>query len=180
VLASTRRVLHWSVVALLLAVIAALATAVVPGLFGYSTYMVYGGSMGEALPNGSVAIADWVPATAVQKGDTIVIGVDVKGERLPKAHRVTRVDTLGGRFVIQTKGDANSGPDPDLVVLAESERVMKVQRHVPLAGYVVYFVQTPLGWALAVMLPAALLCAATIRQIWASGPPRGKKARTKP
>ena len=165
---------------MLMAMIAALATAVVPGLFGYSTYVVCGGSMGEALPNGSVAIADWVPATAVQKGDTIVIGIDVEGERLPKAHRVTRVDTLGDRFVIQTWGDANAGPDPDLVVLAESEQVMKVQRHVPLAGYVVHFMQTPLGWALAIMLPAALLCAVTIRQIWASGPLGDKKERARP
>jgi signal peptidase I len=166
ILVSLRHVLYWGVAGLLLAVMAALAVAVVPPVLGHRTYVINGGSMGGDLPNGSVAISDWVPASAVQTGDTIVVGMDVEGERLPKAHRVTRVDTLDDqRVVLQTKGDANSAPDPDVIVLAESDQVMKVHRHVPLAGYVVHFVRTPLGWALAVMLPAALICAATIRQI---------------
>lgn len=173
-LASLRLVLYWGIVGLLLAVIASLAIALLPRALGYTTYVVYGGSMGDALPNGSVAIADLVPATAVQPGDTILAHLGVDGERLPNAHRVIQVDRLDDRLVLQTKGDANSRPDPDLVVLAESDQVVKLLRHAPLAGHVVHFVQTPLGWALGVILPAALLCALTIGQIWAGGTPRRK------
>ncbi len=162
-------------IALLTVLTASLAVAVLPRLFGYTTYVVYSGSMGRALPTGSVAIADWVPAQAVVPGDIIVAGADLNGERLPRAHRVISVEAENGLRVLQTKGDANAAPDPEPVILDESARAMKVMWQAPLAGYLVHWVQTPLGWALAVMLPAALMCAAIIHGIWnpARKPNRG-------
>ncbi|MBI1886015.1 MAG: signal peptidase I [Chloroflexi bacterium] len=157
---------------MLVVLAAALATAVVPRLFGYDTYVIYGGSMGDALPDGSVAIAGWIEGDKVRPGDVIVVGTDTDGQRLPKAHRVESVWLQSGERVIQTKGDANSGPDPAPVVLGEDDRAMKVQRYVPWAGHAVHLVQTPPGWIVAVVMPSAVVCIAAIHGTWAKARPK--------
>ena len=168
------RAVHWGLVLLMAVAVAALALALAPRLFGFTTYVVYGGSMGGALPAGSVAMADWRPARAAGPGDIVVVGTDVNGERLPYAHRLESVRVYSGQVIIQTKGDANAAADPEPIILKDTDRVMKVHLRVPLVGYLVHFVQTSLGWVLAVLLPATLLCATILRDIWH---PRGLQRR---
>lgn len=161
-----RLLMYWGLVLVFLALVSALAVAIVPRVLGFTTYVVYGGSMGDALPTGSVAIAGWTRATDVRRGDIVVVGTDVEGQRLPIAHRVTSVRPLRDQRIIQTKGDTNATADAQPFIVPDADRVMKVGFVVPLAGYAVHFIRTPLGWALAVMVPATLLCVFTVWGIW--------------
>ena len=168
-----RRLLYAAFICALLALAAALAVAVVPRLFGYGTLVVHGGSMGERIPNGSLVFARWIPAEKVKVGDVILVREETAGDPArPKIHRVVWLEQNEGQVLVRTKGDTNETVDPHLYVLPS--RVATPAHTVPDLGYVIGFVQTPLGWALAVMLPATLLCAATLRDIWVSKAPRSE------
>ncbi len=162
--------------ALALALIAVMGLAVVPRFFGYPTLIVTGGSMGEALPLGSIAITRETPAHSVEAGDILVVGL-TGGRRAAVAHRVADIEFEPGQRVIMTKGDANGSADPDPVVIAASQDVPRVIGYIPLAGYVVRFVQTPAGWVLLVLLPSGLMCLDLIRAIWSQGKPAEKRKR---
>ena len=157
--------MYRAIVIVLLALVAALAVAVVPRFFGYETVVVGGGSMTDTAPNGSLVVARWRAAREVQLGDVIVVReADGGGQALPKIHRVISLEEHNGQILVRTKGDANQTPDPKVYILPE--RVLTRIYTLPHVGYLVSFVGTPLGWALAVMLPATLLCAFTVWGIW--------------
>ena len=150
------------------AIAIAFSTMAAPRLFGYSTLVVHGGSMGEAIPNGSLVIARRIAADQVQVGDVILVREQSGGDpALPKIHRVTSVQADGDRIVVRTKGDANQTEDPQPYVLAD--RVLTPARHLPYLGYLVGFVTTRLGWILLSALPAAFLCLFALRLIWFGG-----------
>ncbi len=146
----------------------ALSLVVVPTLLGYPAVTVQGGSMGDSLPRGSVAITRWLPADEVEAGDVIVIS---HAGTAPKIHRVVTIEEQDGAFVVETKGDANRTPDPGYTVL--NDRVAVRTYTVPYLGYAADFFRTPLGWTLFVLLPIGVLCLRTLRDIWFTedGPP---------
>lgn len=147
------------------ALILVMAAAGVPRFLGYPTLVVTGGSMGEALPLGSLAFSRLVPASSIQPGDVMVYALK-NGRRQAIAHRVENVVAEPGNRVFTTRGDANERPDPAPLVVPAEERVARIVGHVPLLGYVVAFVATPLGWALLVILPSALIGLDLLRSIW--------------
>lgn len=62
-----------------------------------------------------------------------------------------------------TKGDANEGPDQWIV---KKENVIgKVILTIPLVGYLGYFVRTPIGFILLIVIPASLIIIMEIRNI---------------
>ncbi len=142
-----------------------LSLVVVPNLLGYPTVTVQGGSMGDALPGGSVAITRWVPADEVQPGDVILISNGGSGTN-QKIHRVVSIGEQAGELVAVTKGDANPAADPDLQVLKGQVAVHTYT--IPYLGYAADFFRTPLGWTLFVLLPIGVLCLRTLRDIWAT------------
>jgi signal peptidase len=139
-----------------------LASVVLPGLFGHAALAVNGGSMGDSLPRGSVAIARWVEPEDVQLGYVVVIDVD--GQSRPKIHRVVSVEEENGQIIVQTKGDANETADPGLHILNGPVAVHTYT--IPLLGYAIDFIRTPTGWLLLVALPAALVSIMTLRDLW--------------
>lgn len=140
-----------------------LGLVVVPTFLGYPTVVVQGGSMGDSLRGGSVAITRWVPADEVQPGDVILIGGGDSGKS-QKIHRVVSIDEQGGELVAVTKGDVNGAADPGLQVL--KGRVAVHSYTIPYLGYAADFLRTPLGWALFVLIPISMLGALTLRDIW--------------
>ncbi len=142
-----------------------LSLVVVPNLLGYPTVTVQGGSMGDSLPGGSVAITRWVPANEVEVGDVILIGGEGSGAS-QKIHRVVSIEEQAGELVAVTKGDANVAADPGLQLL---EGRVAVRAHtIPYLGYAADFLRTRLGWTLFVLLPISVLCLLTLRDIWAT------------
>lgn len=123
------------------AALALIASAFVPTLFGYESHIVTSGSMGRAVPVGSVALTRMVDARTVDVGD--VVTLRAPHGRTPVTHRVIEIQRDSARVVLRTKGDANTVPDPERAALGG--RVARVERVVPLVGYLVAFARSPLG-----------------------------------
>ena len=152
----------------LLALTSVLALAVVPRAFGYGVLNVNGGSMGDAMPTGSVVIGRWLPAKDVSVGDVILIREDsAAGEAAPKIHRIVSKQVDGPNILVRTKGDANDTLDPREYILPD--RVLTPTLTIPYVGRLIGFLTTPDGWALFVLLPAVLIAATMIYGIWFPG-----------
>jgi signal peptidase I len=150
-----------------------LSLVVVPSLLGYPALTVQGGSMGDSLPGGSLAITRWVPADEVEAGDVIVIK---NANATAVIHRVVSIEEQDGAFVVETKGDANRTADPGYSVL--NDRVAVHTYTIPYVGYAADFLRTPLGWTLFVLIPIGVMCSRTLRDIWSTeGRPPGEETR---
>ncbi len=160
------RLLYALFLVALLGLAAVLAVALLPSLFGYGSLVVRGGSMGAALPTGSLVVGRWVDGNEIEPGDVILMQEqDPGGQAVPKLHRIITVETRDGQRVVETKGDANDSPDPLLYVLPD--RVLTPAYHLPYLGFLVGFLKTPLGWVLLILMPCGLLLLDALRRIWA-------------
>jgi signal peptidase len=99
----------------------------VPGLVGLHRYVITSGSMGHAIPTGSVVLDRDVPMAAVRPGDVITFTAPGRSE--PITHRVVTVGAGG----VTTRGDANRASDPWRLPL--DTPVRRVAAHVPVLGY---------------------------------------------
>lgn len=126
------------------------ATAVAP-LFGYGTYVIYGGSMGASLPRGSLAVTERVDTDGLRVGDVIAM----KRHGSTTLHRITSVDIEDGQPVVTTWGDANEGPDAAPVIL--SGRGDRLMFSIPYLGYLLHFARGPLGRLLLIGVPLIAL-----------------------
>ena len=153
-----------------LVVVGALAMSLAPRLLGYSSVVVYGGSMADSIPIGSIAVTKEVHPEDVAVGDVIVFYPPTTSpDRSPLMHRVVSVREEDGQRLFRTKGDANATPDHwEIGIEGRGSRVIYA---VPYVGYLMDFARTPLGWALLLFLPATYLGLTTLRRIWAGGPP---------
>jgi signal peptidase I len=97
----------WGIIALLLAVTA--TVTLVPSATGLKAVNIVAGSMGEALPFGSLAYID--PKVEPTVGSIITYRF---GEATPVSHRVTAIgpDPSGNGIEYTTRGDANKTDDP--------------------------------------------------------------------
>lgn len=130
----------------LFAAIGLLLAATLPGLLGYHSAIIYGGSMGDALPAGSVAVTRTVDASAVEPADIIARSRHDGQQAL--FHRVVSIDEVDGRRIAILRGDANATNDPQPLILeGEGDRVLF---HVPWVGYVLAFVRSSQGLAFVV------------------------------
>jgi signal peptidase I len=128
------------------------ALAFGPSLLGYESLIVANGSMGKAMPLGSVAVTRMVEVRAIETGD--IVSYKHEGASMPVTHRVASIQEEGGRRVITTKGDANPAADPIPLVVSDG-RIARVERVVPFAGRLIASARTPLGSTLLLVLPAA-------------------------
>jgi signal peptidase len=161
-----RGAIYWLAVAVASVALLAVIASVGARLFGYSPYVMYGGSMGSTAPLGSVAFIEDVPAESLQVGDVIVFRPPSPGQpREPVMHRIISIEEVGGQRVIRTKGDANESADPwQLTISGEGGRLVHV---VPYVGYLLWFFQTRMAWAFVVLPLAAYVGFVALRRIWA-------------
>src|SRR3989344_1604211 len=115
--------------------------------------IVKSGSMEPNIPTGSLVVVK--PSSSYGIGDVITFGADTKTE-IPTTHRIVGFEVdEAGRSAYRTKGDANE--DSDANTVARSEVIGKVVFHVPYVGFVLDFARQPLGFALLIGVPAALV-----------------------
>jgi signal peptidase len=151
------------------AVALVLALAGAPRVLGLGVLVVQGGSMGEAIPRGSVVVTRSLEPHQVAKGDVILLRErTAAGAHPPVLHRVAAIGKRDGNIVITTKGDANRSADPRPYVL--DGKTSTPIYHVPMVGFLLGLVSTPIGWLLLILLPAALLCGSVLRSVWVDAP----------
>jgi signal peptidase len=117
---------------------------------------VYTGSMEPAIPVGSIVVIKPVNPETLQTGDIICFELS---EPTSITHRITNITDEG--FI--TKGDANE--DPDQWTVKKENVIGKVILTIPFIGYLGYFVRTPIGFTLIIIIPASLIIILEIRNI---------------
>jgi len=129
-----------------------LLVATLPAFAGFHTVVVYGGSMGDALPAGSVAVTKPVDASQLAIGDVIAIGGQEGG--LPILHRIAGIEESSAGRILTTRGDENQVDDRmPITVSGQGDRLVY---HIPWIGYFLAFSRSPLGLALLVGVPASV------------------------
>ncbi|MFB6169866.1 MAG: signal peptidase I [Haloarculaceae archaeon] len=131
----------------------------VPGVVGgKASYVVLSGSMEPAIHVGDVVVVGNRDPAALEVGDVITFD---RGTDIPTTHRIVEVIESDTGVAFRTKGDANEDPDPALV--APTQVVGVVVLTIPLIGYVVEFVGTPVGFVALVVVPFGLLAVFELR-----------------
>jgi signal peptidase len=158
------KILGWILLVLAgLVVLGLLAVTIGPRFLPYQALIVRSGSMSPTIPTGSIVFYRKIDAAKVKVGDIIVF--DKPGSTNEKVtHRVFRIgQSPTGRYAI-TKGDANGVPDDWRVPLAGTGWVSVF--HLPSVGYALVYLQSTLARLLLLVVPAILLGAITLYEIW--------------
>ena len=134
-------------ISLMILVVAACLSLIIPRLAGYEGYVVVSGSMEPTIPVGSLIYSKKIDPEALRVGDVIVFIDEARGTT-PITHRVVTNDTANG--TITTKGDANENVDINPVTY--DSVVGKVAAHVPRIGFTVGMFTTVLGKIIAVLM----------------------------
>jgi signal peptidase len=117
------------------------------GSSGIEFKTVISGSMSPAINAGDVVVISKVNVSSLKAGDVITFGYT----NIYTTHRIINVTSEG----FQTKGDANEGPD--IVIVRREEVEGKVIFTIPFLGYLGAFVKTPIGFAIFILIPGALI-----------------------
>jgi signal peptidase len=131
----------------------------IPG--NYRVLSVLSGSMEPAIHTGSVVAV--APASNYKVDDVITFG-EISKTKMPTTHRIKDIKIVGGQMVYITKGDANNIKDGKEVM--QNEVKGKVLFSIPYLGYILNFVRQPIGFALVIIIPAALIIWEEARKIY--------------
>ena len=134
-------------VILMVIVLAACLSLVIPKLIGYQPYVVVSGSMEPAIPVGSIVYSKKVDPVTLQTGDVIVF-IDPARGTTPITHRVVSNDQDTGTVI--TKGDANEREDADPATY--DNIIGKVAAHIPRFGFIAATLTSTLGKIVAGLL----------------------------
>lgn len=140
-----------------------LSLTVGPLVLPYKALTVYSGSMEPTIHTGSVAIDLPVQASDVKVGDVVTfVRPDNQNELV--THRVIAVETgpSGRQWV--TKGDANSVADPWRVPATGAG--YRYWFSIPYCGFILVWLQSPIGRLLFLVIPAAALGLLTLYELW--------------
>lgn len=158
------KVVAWVVmVAAGLVVLGLVAITIGPRFLPYQALIVRSGSMSPTIPTGSIVFYTKIASTKVKVGDIIVFSKP--GDPTEKVtHRVYQIghSATGEYFV--TKGDANGTPDDWRVPAVGTGWIARF--HVPSIGYALVYLQSTLARLLLLVIPAILLGALTLYEIW--------------
>jgi signal peptidase len=112
--------------------------------------------MEPAIPVGGIVVIKPVDPETLKIGDIICFTLT---EPTSITHRIANITNEG--FI--TKGDANE--DPDQWIVKKENVIGKVILTVPFIGYLGYFVRTPTGFILLIVIPASLIIIIEIENI---------------
>lgn len=116
---------------LMVLVLAACLSLVIPKAIGYDAYVVVSGSMEPNIPVGSLVYSHKEDPASLQAGDVIVF-VDPARGSTPITHRIVSNDTAAGTII--TKGDANDSEDANPATY--NNVLGKVMVHIPRIGFI--------------------------------------------
>jgi signal peptidase len=146
------KIMYGLFITLLVGVGALLLVSLLPITGNVEIKIVKSGSMEPTIPTGSIVVV--MPNQAYKVGDVITFGKDTKTQ-IPTTHRIIAERKQGSQTYFTTRGDANEEQDPREI--AASEVIGKVLAHVPYVGYILDFARQPMGFALLIGLPAAMI-----------------------
>lgn len=126
---------------------------------GWKALSVLTGSMRPAIPQGSLVIIHTVLPAELHPGDVVTYR-SLGNVHQTITHRIVTVRVKAGTTYLVTKGDANSGPDPEIVA---GRVVGRVTYHVPVLGSLLQLANHPLGVFLLVGLPGLFIIIDEIR-----------------
>lgn len=125
----------------------------IPSFFGWKPFIVMSGSMQAELYAGDVAIIKEVDTNDLKIGDIIAYQ---ESKDFVVTHRVIEevIDEEGQRKFV-TKGDNNNEVDLKQVSMSqvEGKYIGKISK----IGYVLLFIQTPIGTVISVSIPIGIL-----------------------
>ena len=136
---------------------------VAPSLVGGRSLTVMSGSMEPALGVGDVIISTRVSPAEVRVGDIVTFS-DPEGTGKLITHRVRRVHIAEGTAHLVTKGDNTNAVER--WDIAASGSMGRVEFRVPLLGFLVFWLNGPLGRFGLIVIPALLLAAFELWRIW--------------
>ncbi|WAA11836.1 signal peptidase I SipW [Fervidibacillus halotolerans] len=143
-------------------VISSRASGGEPELFGYQLKIVLSGSMEPTFDTGSIIIVKKLEdPTVVKEGDIITFVYE--GNQIV-THRIVDVLNQSGKVFYQTKGDNNEDPDSNLVI-SDNVLAKYTGMTIPYVGYLLKFASTPIGTAILLIIPGALLLGYSIIMI---------------
>jgi signal peptidase len=120
-------------------------------LGGIKTYSVLTGSMDPAIKTGSLIFIKKQENYSV--GDIVTKTGDESG--MTVTHRIISITEEDGNVKIKTKGDANNVEDEEF--FDKDAIIGKVFFHIPFAGYLTNYAQTPYGLMVIVVIPAVII-----------------------
>jgi len=158
------RIAAWVVmVAAGLVVLGLVAITIGPRFLPYQALIVRSGSMSPTIPTGSIVFYTKISSAKVKVGD--IIAFSKPGDPTEKVtHRVYQIGhgATGEYFV--TKGDANGTPDDWRVPAVGTGWLARF--HVAGIGYALVYLHSTLARLLLLVIPAILLGAITLYEIW--------------
>ena len=153
---SVKKTLSWVVSGLLVAVI---------GFFGFiylspnhNVYMVRSESMNPAIKLGDIIVTGPMGGSLHGEIKPDAIITYERGKELI-THRVVSIDG----DILVTRGDNAEEPDPWQVAISDVQGVYMFK--IPFVGYALSFIQSKVGWFVAIILPAAVLVALMVKEI---------------
>jgi signal peptidase I len=136
---------------------------VAPSLFGGRSLTVMSGSMEPALGVGDVVINSRVSPAEVRVGDIVTFN-DPEGTGKLITHRVRRLRIVDGTAKVVTKGDNTNAVERwDMPATGTLGRV---EYHVPLLGFLVFWLHGPFASVALIVIPAVLLAGYELWRIW--------------
>ena len=154
------KIIYDIVLIFLLVVVGLLIVSIFPITGNIKFKVVQSGSMSPAIKMGSIVMIR--PEKSYKIGDIITFGKETKFQA-PITHRIHDITVIGGKPYYITKGDANNAPDINKV--GQKEVIGKVLLDIPYLGYAVDFAKKPIGFALFVIIPAAIIIYDEIKKI---------------
>lgn len=127
---------------------------------GYKLLVVKSGSMEPAIKTGSMVIGK--SADDYNINDVITFK-NIGKPTETTTHRIYEKECQNNICTFTTKGDANDGPDFEMVT--EDRVEGKVMLAVPYFGYVTYFARTLPGLVILIIIPAVIIIYEEIRKI---------------
>ena len=144
------------------------AAALGPRLGLYRTETVLSGSMRPTFSPGDVIVVTPEPTAAIRVGQVVSYQIPI-GDHHVESHRVVKLTTRGERPVIETKGDANTAPDPWTARLTPG-RAWRERFVIPKLGWLIIWLRQPMVQRIAVLIVPMLLAAWWLVGIWRPRP----------
>jgi len=154
------KIIYSIFVAFIVVVAVLLIVSVLPITGNYKVMTVISGSMAPAIKMGSVVIVK--PVSDYKIGEVITFG-PYSRTKAPTTHRIYDIKVTGGEPIYITKGDVNNAPDTREIT--KKDVLGKVLFSVPYVGYAVDFAKKPVGFALIIIVPAAIIIGDEIKKI---------------
>jgi len=154
-------IIYYIFIASIIIIVGLLIISVFPITGNIKFMVVQSGSMEPAIKMGSIVMVK--PVKDYKIGDVISFG-EVTKTKSPTTHRIYDIKVVEGEVSYITKGDANNAPD--MREISRREIVGKVLFSVPYVGYAVDFAKRPLGFALIILIPAAVIIGDEVKKIY--------------